>query len=77
MSGCFICLAARIPARVQEMMDHFGLCAVMDALPDSLPLGMRQRLSLVVAVIHGPDILILDEPTSASTRWPVTAFGPY
>ena len=45
-------------------MDHFGLCAVMDALPDSLPLGMRQRLSLAVAVIHGPDILILDEPTS-------------
>ena len=35
-----------------------------DALPDSLPLGMRQRLSLAVAVIHGPDILILDEPTS-------------
>ena len=33
-------------------------------LPDSLPLGIRQRLQLAVAVIHGPEMLILDEPTS-------------
>src|SRR4029453_552412 len=37
---------ARIPARAQEMMEHFGLCDVIDALPESLPLGMRQRLPL-------------------------------
>jgi ribosome-dependent ATPase len=33
-------------------------------LPDGLPLGIRQRLSLAVAVIHRPSMLILDEPTS-------------
>jgi ribosome-dependent ATPase len=55
---------ARISARVQEMVERFGLRDVVDALPESLPLGMRQRLSLAVAVIHGPEILILDEPTS-------------
>ncbi len=36
----------------------------MDSMPDSIPLGMRQRLSLAVAMVHRPEILILDEPTS-------------
>ena len=56
--------SAGIPARVAEMADRFLLGPVMDTLPDALPLGLRQRLSLAVAVIHKPDLLILDEPTS-------------
>ena len=55
---------AEIPARIAEMAERFRLGTVMDTLPDALPLGLRQRLSLAVAVIHGPDLLILDEPTS-------------
>ncbi|WP_158964834.1 ribosome-associated ATPase/putative transporter RbbA [Chachezhania sediminis] len=55
---------AKIPGRTREMADRFDLHDVMDALPDALPLGIRQRLSLAVAMIHGPEILILDEPTS-------------
>ncbi|MEF3076737.1 ribosome-associated ATPase/putative transporter RbbA [Methylobacter sp. Wu1] len=55
---------AEIPGRVGEVAERFLLGPVMDALPDGLPLGIRQRLSLAVAVIHQPDLLILDEPTS-------------
>ena len=53
-----------ISARVDEMIARFGLGGVPDALPDNLPLGMRQRLSLAVAMVHKPELLILDEPTS-------------
>jgi ribosome-dependent ATPase len=51
-------------ARIEELVKRFGLGPHMDALADSLPMGLRQRLSLAVAVLHEPQILILDEPTS-------------
>jgi ribosome-dependent ATPase len=50
--------------RVQELLDYFDLVPVADTLAESLPLGIRQRLSLAVAVLHEPEVLILDEPTS-------------
>ncbi|MGL3814522.1 ribosome-associated ATPase/putative transporter RbbA [Klebsiella pneumoniae] len=53
-----------IPGRVAEMCERFMLTEVEDALPADLPLGIRQRLSLAVAVIHRPEMLILAEPTS-------------
>lgn len=56
--------AAEIAGRVTAMAERFSLGDVMEQLPERLPLGIRQRLSLAVAVIHKPEILILDEPTS-------------
>lgn len=56
--------AGEIHQRVEEMIARFDLDAIRHSLPNALPLGQRQRLSLAVAMVHKPELLILDEPTS-------------
>jgi ribosome-dependent ATPase len=53
-----------IDGRIKELLQRYDLKAVADARPESLPLGIKQRLQLAVAVLHRPAMLILDEPTS-------------
>jgi ribosome-dependent ATPase len=56
--------ANKIEDRIEEMLIRFDLQEYKKNFASSLPLGIRQRLSLSVAVIHKPQMLILDEPTS-------------
>jgi ribosome-dependent ATPase len=50
--------------RLAELVANFGLEDSLDQETSELPLGIRQRLSLAVAVVHEPEMLILDEPMS-------------
>ena len=56
--------ANEIEGRINELLERYDLKDVADAKPESLPLGVKQRLQLAVAVLHRPPMLILDEPTS-------------
>jgi ribosome-dependent ATPase len=56
--------AQKARARIAELVDSFGLKDYFDQRTLDLPLGIRQRVSLAVAIVHEPEILILDEPTS-------------
>jgi len=56
--------AQKAAARIATLIGQFGLEDYLDQRTLDLPLGIRQRLSLAVAIVHEPEILILDEPTS-------------
>ncbi|MFM2485538.1 ATP-binding cassette domain-containing protein [Celerinatantimonas yamalensis] len=50
--------------RIDEMVETFQFESILRQTPDALPLGFKQRLALACALMHQPDILFLDEPTS-------------
>jgi ribosome-dependent ATPase len=56
--------APKARARIAALVQSFGLKDYFDQRTLDLPLGIRQRVSLAVAIVHEPEILILDEPTS-------------
>jgi sodium transport system ATP-binding protein len=54
----------RLDARVEMLIDGFGLATAADVPARTLSEGQRVKLSLAGAIVHEPDNLILDEPTS-------------
>ena len=54
---------AKRAARVQELLETFGLWEKRDVKAADYSKGMRRRLSIAMAIIHKPSLLYMDEPT--------------
>jgi ABC-2 type transport system ATP-binding protein len=63
-SGIYGLTGTQRRSKTATMAEIFHLGPLLDAKTDSLSLGFKQRLALACAVMHEPDILFLDEPTS-------------
>ncbi len=55
---------ATATARKQDLFDKFGITQFAEVKVGNLSTGMKQKVSLVISIVHNPDIIIFDEPTN-------------
>ena len=53
-----------VEKRKQELFHKFGIDAFKEVKVGDLSTGMKQKVSLVISLVHDPDIIIFDEPTN-------------
>ena len=67
--------AAERERRIEDLLRSTGMSAFRERPAGKLSGGMKQKLGLCCALIHDPDLLILDEPPPAWTRWRAPSSG--
>ncbi len=55
---------AQAAARKQNLFEKFGITKFAEVKVGDLSTGMKQKISLVISIVHDPDIIIFDEPTN-------------
>jgi len=64
VAGAYGVRGAKLAARTRDLLAHTGLEGTGERLAGRLSGGMRQKLAFSLAMLHAPDLLILDEPTT-------------